>query len=807
MLTPCIFVRLSLLLLALIAGGSVHARSLDVAEPGNQNTLVTRYFEYLEDPAARLSIGDLLSQSDLGWNSIERPAISFGFTHSAYWFRAELHNSSARQQSFLLDIANPKLSRAELYIVNPDNDIRPLPDAHIILATDSVLNREVPHRHPVFSLSLRGGERVSVYLRLENRFAMAVPVKLWQPAQFSYHNKRYMLYQGAYFGCMMAMLIYNVFIFFSTKSRSFAYYVLFVASLIVFSVIDRGFGAEYLWNGNEDLNFKLYVTFVAVSVALATGFARVYLTTDEYSPGYNRGLKIVEALSWGLALLALAAPSVEVIFAVVAVMLLAGLLVILSALHVLRRGVVVAKFYLMAWSVIIVGGVTHVFGNFGIVPFSSLTEHMLQISNMIEAMLLSFGLAYRINLLKAEKENAHIQAIQARENVLREKEINEAKNQFFASMSHEFRTPLTAILGYSELAQSSDISGKEQREHIKTIHQGAQHMLHLINDILDLSKIEAQKMEIEVITVDVCALCDEVRNMTRVLAESKQIYFRIEYDFPIPKAIQTDPTRLKQALINLSSNAVKFTQEGGVTLKVSYRTRDNLLAFSVIDTGIGISDEAREQLFVPFTQADSSTARKYGGTGLGLYLSKEIANRLGGDITVDSELGKGSTFTISVDIGEVESLEWLHEPAVQPEGEMTDADKQKESSANAEERPQGQRKKRILVVDDNPVNSKLLLFHLKKSGAWVTCASDGVEAIAGVFNESVDLVFMDIEMPVMDGVTAIRLLRAKGVNIPVYALTGNVDEESTERFLQAGFNGCLGKPYDMEKIEGCVRSL
>ncbi|MBV1921299.1 MAG: response regulator [Pseudomonadales bacterium] len=793
------------MLVTLFQLSSTRAEVVDVANNYNVDSLITSSFVYFEDASASTKAQDIIDNPlDYQWIKIKQPSTSFGFTRSAYWLKAELVNNSTSAKEFYLDIANPKVSLAELFLVDESNATPQILSSISISSNDSIKSRIIPHRHPIFPITLEAGQHQVAYLHLKNEFAFTVPVHLWKPESFNANDNLYLILQGGYFGCMLAMLIYNLFIFLSTRDRSFLYYVLFISSLVFFSIIDRGFGNEYLWHDSGDWSFRLYTAFVAVSVALATGFGRVYLLVSKYSPRFDLSLKVMESISWVLVFWALAFPSIEAIMITIVAMLLSGTLVIMSALYVLKQGQVLAKFYLLAWTVIIVGGITHVFGNFGIIPFSHLTEHMLQLSNVFEAMLLSFGLGYRINLLKQEREQARIETITERQNTLKEQEMNQAKTQFFASMSHEFRTPLTAILGYSELSKGDQVSAEEKDRNIKTINQSALYMLQLINDTLDLSKIESQKMDIELLPVDVFELVTDVHKLIHVLANNKNIYFRTECDYPIPKTVQTDPTRLKQALINLCSNAIKFTQVGGVTLRVSYLDSSNTIQFSVIDTGIGIKSDALDQLFTAFSQADSSTTRNFGGTGLGLYLSKIIANRLGGDIFVKSKLGEGSTFSVTVGAGELQDGEWIEgEVCVEATDEIACRKTESPPLKNSDGENMNY-KKHILVVDDNLVNIKLLEFHLKKLGVTALCVNDGLEAIAHLLIDSFDLVLMDIHMPVMDGITAVKLLREKQINLPIYALTGSVDETSIKEFLSSGFTGYLPKPYDLEKIKACI---
>ncbi|MCG8315798.1 MAG: ATP-binding protein [Pseudomonadales bacterium] len=785
---------------------SVCASNLDVGDSGHLNKLVTAKFQYLEDGGKQLTIHHILEQSSqYEWQSISRDSISFGFTSSAYWLTTTVSNSSKNTKRVLIDLAYPKVSTVQLYWVSLSSGDARIVSEHIIKATDPVRKRMISHRHPVFPVELKPGEIRTLYLRLENKFALAIPIKLWEEDSFSRNDKQYMLFQGCYFGCMFAMLIYNFFIFFTTRDQSFLYYVLFVASLIFFSVVDRGFGGEYLWNNNEDLNYRFYVAFIAVAISLATAFGRVYLSVREYSVQLSKSLRVSELVGWSLAIWALIAPSFNLILAMVITMGIAGSLVIASAFYVLKQGLDIAKFYLLAWLVIIIGGFTHIAGNFGIIPFSTLTEHMLQISNIVEAMLLSFGLGFRINLLKSETESANILALQERQNTQKEKELNDAKSQFFATMSHEFRTPLTAILGYSELAQAHDVSSIDKDKHIKTIHQSAQHMLRLINDILDLSKIEAQKLELESMLVDVVGLCNDVESFTRVLATQKNIGFETQYVFPLPGKINTDPTRLKQILVNLCSNAIKFTDQGGVILRVHCELSKETVFFTIIDTGVGIRKEQQEKLFAAFSQADSSTSRHFGGTGLGLYLSKVIANQLGGDITIESEYGKGSTFTLSLKTGDLSDVSLIHDRApIHSDEHLVVENTRSRAGLHTERNCDTAPQKRVLVVDDNLVNIKLIEVHLTRMDVDVTCVNDGVEALTAILTGDFHVVFMDINMPVMDGVTAVKLLREKGIKIPIYAITGSMEEESVKQFLSDGFNGCLPKPFDLDKIKAAL---
>ncbi len=395
-----------------------------------------------------------------------------------------------------------------------------------------------------------------------------------------------------------------------------------------------------------------------------------------------------------------------------------------------------------------------------------------------------------------------------KEQAEREKQISEiqskAKSQFFASMSHEFRTPLSSILGYAEIASRAETSDQERREQVNIISSNAQHLLQLINDILDLSKIEAQQLDTVAVDVNPFEISQAVEDFVSILAHQKGVSLLVDYRYPLPESIVSDPMRLKQALINLCSNSIKFTAKGSVTLRIECDRAAQLIFFSVIDTGIGLKPEQIQKLFKAYSQAESSTSQTFGGTGLGLYLSKLIANKLGGDITIESVYGEGSTFTLSVSTGQLETVQWIETPsaaqaAIKPESCVETV--AEEINVNKDQVC------RVLLADDNSVNLQLMTFYLKQLGVSVVAATDGLEVIAEALKAPFDLVLIDMDMPIMDGLTTVRYLRDKSFDKPIYALTGNVAPDAIDACIRAGCNGHLSKPIDTVKLQALIASI
>ncbi|MFQ5469888.1 MAG: ATP-binding protein [Gammaproteobacteria bacterium] len=367
---------------------------------------------------------------------------------------------------------------------------------------------------------------------------------------------------------------------------------------------------------------------------------------------------------------------------------------------------------------------------------------------------------------------------------------NKAKSQFLANMSHEIRTPLTAIIGFGELLNNREIPDVEKSDATNTIVQTGKHLLQIINDILDLSKIESGKFDIEHIPTSVTDILQEIKQLTGIQTQNKDIDFSIQYEYPLPSRIISDPTRLKQILLNLCNNAIKFTQQGSITLSIRYLGDDQQLIFSVQDTGIGMPPEQLDILFKPFSQADSSTTRRFGGTGLGLYISKQLAERLGGSISVTSNPGQGSCFTVTVSTGQVEK-EHLYDESKDYEALFNDQSGKKESDFINPHYTGS-----LLLAEDNTVNQLLIKSLLGNTNINITCVENGKDAIEKALAGDFDLILMDMQMPVMGGLEATDWLRKSGYGRPIVALTANASQEDRDRCATAGCNDFLTKPID-----------
>jgi signal transduction histidine kinase/DNA-binding response OmpR family regulator len=377
---------------------------------------------------------------------------------------------------------------------------------------------------------------------------------------------------------------------------------------------------------------------------------------------------------------------------------------------------------------------------------------------------------------------------------------NLAKSQFLANMSHEIRTPLNAIMGLSELLQSNYKSEQERSLWLKKITRNSEHLKKVIDEILDLSKIEAGKLQLNIVQMSVAQVVAQVKSILSPLANEKKLKISFEVTGSIPSHIYSDASKLQHILLNLLGNAIKFTSKGSVKLQVEWinqNTDASALKFSVIDTGIGMTTEDADHLFQPFTQVDNSMTRRFGGTGLGLTLAKQLARALDGDVVLQKSIpGEGSTFVATVKTGDVSQAGRITS-FQNLLSEQFDPNSGKESRRNLSDFS-------VLVVEDSIDNQLLVQNFLEMEGVNVDLASDGAEGLSKAEHGNHDLVIMDIQMPVMDGYTATSKLRQLGYKKPIIAFTAHAFEDERQRCLQLGFTDFLSKPIKKRALIDCL---
>jgi signal transduction histidine kinase/CheY-like chemotaxis protein/HPt (histidine-containing phosphotransfer) domain-containing protein len=746
-----------------------------VLQPVSEGQSLAAHLELLRDDDGAWGFDEVRSEALARRFESTGGTVNFGYTQSTHWYRASLHNDTAADnRDWVLEMQYPLLDEVDVYIVQENGASRP------VFAGDERPrdSGQLSHRHVAVPLEIGPGETVTVYLRVWNEGAHQVPLVVWSARTFSSKSLTENLFFGSFYGTMAVMAIYNLFIFLWVRDRAYLYYIITIAG-VSFSLFNINgflyqyrevlFGPHSLWvNGL----LPMAITIAALSTVL---FTRELLQTRIHLPRADRLM-----LALAMILLAAVPLSVIVSYAVgarlsVVLMGTASATGMVVGVISLINGVRTARFYLLAAAAFLSGVIIKALELYGLLPVTFVTIHAIQIGAAVDVTLLSLALADRINIERKAKVEAQMSRVAA-------EAAASAKGEFLATMSHEIRTPMNAVLGLSALALKLGLQGTAH-DYLNRIHRAAHSLLGILNDILDLSKIEAGKLTVESIPFRLADVLDDLRSVIEVRVREKNLAFHCEIAPGTPPVLVGDPLRLGQVLLNLAGNAAKFTDAGEVRVTVQPGTQDAggvRLQFAVRDTGIGMTPEQCSRLFQAFTQADTSTTRRFGGTGLGLSISQRLVEAMGGQITVESAPGHGSTFRFEVCLGlgaEQDLAAASAVPALRFDG------------------------RRILVVDDNETNRIIAREFLSAAGGEVVLASSGQEAVAAVSAGAFDAVLMDVQMPGMDGLQATREIRGRLAEpVPILAMTATAMDQDREKCLAVGMNDMVPKPIDEQQL-------
>gem|GEM_PF-658646 len=644
------------------------------------------FLDYLEDPDGNLKISQIISKEIQDrFRGCNQKSPGFGFTDSAFWFRFSIQNPTGRPLTRYLEIEYPLLDSVKLFVPDGEGGYHPLEQGdHLTFE-----KRIIPYRNIVFNLHLPPHSTALYFLRVQTSSSLNLPAYLYSEPAFINRVETEDLALGIYFGILFAMLAYNLLLFFNIREAVYLYYVLFVIFYFLFQLDLTGVAFKYLWPSwigwaNISLPF-----FILTAYTFGTLFTRKILNSGKHAPFLDKVLCFFLIITSIGSVASLFLPY-EISIRMATLVTTTVFVHILTGYVCLYRGWRPARYYALAWTVSMGGAAIYALKSFGVLPNNFFTIWGIQIGSAWEVILLSMALSDRLTLLQREKDQLQTKYTRELEEANRRLEdfarnleekvkqrtkeleesnrllktqteemrraeeqaerANQAKSLFLANMSHEIRTPLNAITGITALAMEMDITGK-LRDYLKVIKVSADSLLDLVNDILDFSKIEAGKMELETLEFNLLELLEKIADVFAEQASAKGIDLIIHIDREVPENLQGDPVRLGQLLTNLTSNAIKFTEEGKVIVRCSLIEQEAgivHLRFQVMDTGIGVEEQRQQDLFEVFTQADSSTTRRYGGSGLGLAICRKIATLMDGTISMESAPGKGTTFTFEV---------------------------------------------------------------------------------------------------------------------------------------------------------------
>jgi two-component system, sensor histidine kinase LadS len=607
--------------------------------------------QVLRDPQGQLAFEAVATA---GMTDRFRPSsadgLNYGFTRDAYWYRVALKNEDAAASTvrdWVLEISWPPLDEVDVYVVHASGRVE-----HTGTGDQRPPGSSgIEHRNYAVPLALAPGESVVLYLRVYIDGAHQLPMRVWTERAFFLKTARENLYFGMFYGTVLVMVVYNLMILLATRDLSYLYYVLFIFSLGLLQLNLDGFAFPYLWS----ISPKLINGSLAFVIALATVFVPLFirrsLQTEVRAPRLHILLNIAIGIAIGSMILPFVLPVMEATFINAAI---GAVTTVLMAVVIILRAIAgdrTARFYLLVWGALVVGVVVKVLEINGLLPTTVLSTYALHIGLALLVTLVSLALADQINSDRIERERLVRERADAQ---------SAAKSEFLAKMSHELRTPMNAIVGFTDLALRSH-SDERRIEHLGNIDSASRAMLRIVNDVLDLTRVEAGKLELDARPFDLRQLLNQVHGLVAVSAANKTVVVSVMAAPELPMVVVGDGARLQQVLMNLMGNAVKFTEQGEVELRVTQRHGGGgkvLLRFEVRDTGIGITPEQLETLFTPFTQGDQSITRKYGGSGLGLVISKQLVELMGGRIEVESVAGKGSHFSFDLPfrLGEMQEL-------------------------------------------------------------------------------------------------------------------------------------------------------
>ncbi len=899
-------------------------------------SVLTASVSILRDPEGRLGIGDVSQpEFDDRFKPLTSSHIQLDEQSNPAWLRIRVDNPSSVEVTRSISAFESSIDRLILYAENPDGSFE-------ISQAGRMVPRQQQHalyRFPAVSFTVPARSSRTVYVHTASSVSTGILLRSGDRDQI---RRRFLLdgmLLGMFYGTLAAMLLYNLFLYLFVGLRNYLGYVAYLVMLFFCTFMLDGMDRLLTPWTFSAVDADMYgEIFGAFSLAALIEFSRRFMNLADRIPWANKMFLALSACAVALILPLVAVP--EAGFRLTEGFTMVSLLVVLVCALTLRvRGDRPTRFFALSFGVLFLGVTMEVASHWllsygpGLTNSALLaaldicTTYGLRFGTGLEMVLLSLALADQINLLRQEKEAAQNEALQSLQHTAdmkdaysrrlerrvlertqaleKAKEDAEAatlaKSRFLATISHEIRTPMTAILGFTQLLGDQNHTPEQQRDFIQTIERNGHHLLALINEILDLSKIEANQLQLHPEEISPVNLVNDVFSLMRVRSERAGLTLRANFQGKLPHQIFADDLRLRQILLNLVGNAIKFTESGSVELTVRIGPGDTNpdLLFTVTDTGVGMSSEQLGRLFQPFNQGDNSVTRKFGGTGLGLAISKRLAKMMDGDLTASSEEGEGSQFTLSIPMAPLNELKLYHpatstlvaKPAktsggykrqeppaatsaataegvsanpaehasvdvdqasgpassgdITPSAEISaevlsrsaapfPASEQQASAPagdsdntiyiNDEPLPQspGDRpgatdsdispnsRAHVLLAEDGVDNQRLISFYLKRVGIDVTLADNGQEAvdiaIQSLEGEThFDLILMDIQMPVLDGINATSILREAGYVGPIVALTAHAMKGDREQCLAAGCDDFATKPINrddlLQKIE------
>lgn len=766
---------LPLVLLALSAlYGPVAAAEVVMVSGDTTELRVGPYLRYLEDESRQLSFEQVVDRPITDWQRHQDTVFNKGYTDSVFWLAFDIQVAEQQQGTarYFLEFGLPFFGMIDFYLLKDGE----LTATHYTGLSRPLDQRPYPHESFVFPLELQPEHQYRIMMRGESVSAKLIPLTLRN--ELTFHQSH--LYQntliGFYLGLSVILALYNFFLYLSTRDINYLFYTIHVFGLCWLQASLRGFTATYVW-GEAFRDFAYYEPTMIIWISFCTSllFTRSFLKLKTLYPRWNLIMTTCLVISAAFVGLTFVAPMNLVLgffnlFSPFVIML-----VISVAVYSLVSGNRAARFFLLGWSFFLASAMTKTIYHMGFLPTNFLTLNPMIIGSALEGVLLSLALADRINWIQKEKEQAQQEAVEALER------SNKIKDDFLITISHELRTPLAGIVGALSLSKNSR-SLDDFQSNYQLIEKSTNRMSDTIDSILSLTEISTGDIKVN---RQPCHIASELKELLEGFdsqCREKQLAFNSDIQLDPHQQYVIDSSKLTVILTQLLQNAVNFTRKGQVSLQINATEQSQGIEINIYDTGEGIPEDQLSLIFEAFQQLSGGYARAHEGLGIGLTLCRRLTDLMGGTLKVQSKLNMGTHVTVTL-------------PA--------------ESVAAAAPSPEQQQLPTVhtLVVEDNLINQKVLTGMLNKLGCTTTIANNGKEALDQVASAKPDIVFMDCQMPVMDGIEATRHLRETFSDeaLPIIAVTANALSNDRERCFAAGMNDYLVKPVKLTTIKDALQ--